>query len=110
MKRRTVMARENMSACMKDRFLRATGAAGLLCIVAGCHAATDVQRSETKTAPAAAPSREVPRQQPSSGAKESTQAPVQPAPAESRTPEEAAKRAADPKDPSGALIIEPKSK
>jgi hypothetical protein len=32
---------------------------------------------------------------------------VQPVPAESRTPEEAAKRAADPKDPSGALIIEP---
>jgi len=34
-------------------------------------------------------------------------APVQPVPVESRTPEEAAKRAADPKDPSGALIIEP---
>jgi len=41
------------------------------------------------------------------GAKESTRAPVQPVPAESRTPEEAAKRAADPKDPSGALIVEP---
>ena len=38
---------------------------------------------------------------------ESTRAPVQPAPAESRTPEEAAKRAADPKDPSGALILAP---
>jgi hypothetical protein len=40
---------------------------------------------------------------------ESVKAPVQPAPAESRTPEEATKRAADPKDPSGALIIEPPS-
>ena len=38
---------------------------------------------------------------------ESAHPPVQPAPAESRTPEEATKRAADPRDPSGALIIAP---
>jgi hypothetical protein len=38
---------------------------------------------------------------------ESVRPPVQPVPAESRTPEEATKRAADPKDPSGALIIAP---
>jgi hypothetical protein len=38
---------------------------------------------------------------------ESARPPVQPVPAESRTPEEAARRAADPKDPSGALIVAP---
>jgi hypothetical protein len=38
---------------------------------------------------------------------ESVHPPVKPAPAESRTPEEAAARAADRKDPSGALIIGP---
>lgn len=48
-----------------------------------------------------------PRDAPPPAAKESVRAPVQPAPAESRTPEEAANRAADPKDPSGALIIAP---
>jgi len=38
--------------------------------------------------------------------KESARPPAKPAPGESRTPEEAAAaRAADPKDPSGALII-----
>jgi len=41
------------------------------------------------------------------GAKESTRPAAKPAPAESRTPEEASARAADPKDPSGALIIKP---
>jgi hypothetical protein len=39
--------------------------------------------------------------------KESAQPPVTPTPTESRTPEEASQRAADPKDPSGALIIAP---
>ena len=39
--------------------------------------------------------------------KESVRPPVKPAPAESKTPEEAAARAADPKDPSGALIVLP---
>ena len=38
---------------------------------------------------------------------ETIHAPVTPVPAESRTPEEAAARAADPKDPSGALIVQP---
>ena len=42
---------------------------------------------------------------PASG-KESSQAPVKPVPAESRTQEDATARAADRKDPSGALIIE----
>jgi hypothetical protein len=38
--------------------------------------------------------------------KESSQAPLKPVPAESRTQEDATARAADRKDPSGALIIE----
>ena len=37
--------------------------------------------------------------------KESAQPPVKPAPVESKTPEDAAARAADPKAPTGALII-----
>ena len=44
---------------------------------------------------------------PSESKKESVRPPVRPAPAESKTPEEAAARAADPKDPSGALIVLP---
>ena len=39
--------------------------------------------------------------------KESTRPPVAPVPAESRTPEKATQRAADPKAPTGALIIKP---
>ena len=39
--------------------------------------------------------------------KESARAPAKATPAESRTPEEAEARAADPKDASGALIIAP---
>jgi len=67
-------------------------------VSAGCYAPQTSQAdSPVKPAPAA----------PAPAAKESTRAPVQPVPAESRTPEEAAKRAADPKDPSGALIVEP---
>ena len=38
---------------------------------------------------------------------ESARPVLQPVPAESRTVEEATKRAADPKDPSGALIVAP---
>ena len=64
----------------------------------GCYAPQPSQVDARDKTP---PVREAP------GAKESNRAPVQPVPAESRTPEEAAKRAADPKDPSGALIIEP---
>ena len=44
---------------------------------------------------------------PSPGARESTRPRVLYAPAESRTAEEASARAADPKDPSGALIVPP---
>ncbi len=36
--------------------------------------------------------------------------PVKPVPVESTTPQDAARRAADPKDPSGALIVEPAKK
>lgn len=39
--------------------------------------------------------------------KESGRPPVKPSPVESKTPEEATARAADPKDPSGALIVLP---
>ena len=58
----------------------------------------EISPSELKIAPAKP---EVPELK----QKESARPPAQPAPAESRTPEEAAARAADPKDPSGALII-----
>ena len=57
--------------------------------------------SETTAAPKAPPS-----ESESSKAKQKSAPPAaEPAPAESRTPEEAAARAADPEDPSGALII-----
>ena len=59
----------------------------------------DIAPSELKVAP-------VPPGPPEPKKKESTRPPVKPAPAEARTPEEAAARAADPKDPSGALIIQ----
>ena len=65
---------------------------------AGCYA-PQTSQADPPVKPAPAPQ--------APAAKESTRAPVQPVPAESRTPEEAAKRAADPKDPSGALIVEP---
>jgi len=58
----------------------------------------EISPSELKIAPAK-PEVSKPKQ------KESARPPVKPAPAESGTPEEAAARAADPKDPSGALII-----
>lgn len=58
----------------------------------------EIAPSELKIAPAKPEALE-PKQ------KESARPPAKPVPAESRTPEEAASRAADPKDPSGALII-----
>ena len=58
----------------------------------------EIAPSELKIAPTK-PEASEPKQ------KESARPPAKPAPAESRTPEEAAARAADPKDPSGALII-----
>ena len=76
----------------------------LACAAAGCYAP---QQSQADMRGAAPPAKEAPPAKDAQGAKESVRAPVQPVPAESRTPEEAAKRAADPKDPSGALIIEP---
>ena len=59
----------------------------------------EIAPSELKVAP-------VPPGPPEPKKKESARPPVKPAPAEARTPEEAAARAADPKDPSGALIIQ----
>ena len=76
----------------------------LACLAGGCYAP---QQSQADTRPATPPAKEAPPVKDAPGAKESVRPPVQPVPAESRTPEEAAKRAADPKDPSGALIIEP---
>ena len=58
----------------------------------------EIAPSELKIAPTK-PEASEPKQ------KESARLPARPAPAESRNPEEAAARAADPKDPSGALII-----
>lgn len=60
--------------------------------------------SSQSAAPAAAASE---RSTPEAKQKESVRPPVNPAPGESKTPEEAAARAADPKDPSGALIVLP---
>jgi hypothetical protein len=75
-----------------------SAAAAFIVAGSGCYAPQPSQAESREKTP---PPREAP------AAKESTRAPVQPVPAESRTPEEAAKRAADPKDPSGALIVEP---
>ena len=87
-----------------DQTVRILVGAGALAfgILSGCHTPPVTQAEAREPVPVR--QREAP---PASGAKESTHPPVQPAPVESKTPEEAAKRAADPKDPSGALIIEP---
>jgi cytoskeletal protein RodZ len=58
----------------------------------------EIAPSELKVAPTK-PEASEPKQ------KESARPPEKPAPAEPGTPEAAAARAADPKDPSGALII-----
>ncbi len=76
--------------------------------ILGCQAPPPAQtqvRSDKPGSDNSAPL--TPLDTPPPAAKESVRAPVQPTPTESRTPEEAAKRAADPKDPSGALIIAP---
>jgi hypothetical protein len=57
--------------------------------------------SATTAAPKAPPS----KSEGSKAKQKSARPPAKPAPAESRTPEEASARAADAKDPSGALII-----
>lgn len=59
-----------------------------------------------EAAPAALQSAEPQAPDPESK-KESTRAPVTPAPAEFRTPEQATQHAADPKTPTGAIIIKP---
>lgn len=58
----------------------------------------EIAPSELKIAPTK-PEASEPRQE------KSARPPAKSAPAASRTPEEAAARAADPKDPSGAIII-----
>jgi hypothetical protein len=58
-------------------------------------------QSEVAAAAASEPST------PEAKTKESVRPPVKPVPVESKTPEDAALRAADPKDPSGALIVLP---
>lgn len=80
--------------------------AALFVAISGCHSPAHTAQAPARDVSAAT---QEPREAapPAKGAKESVRAPVQPTPAESRTPEEAAKRAADPKDPSGALIVEP---
>ena len=76
-----------------------------LCASLNACYAPPVQQADARSEPTPADLRD----KPAEGAKESVRAPVRPTPVETRTPEEAAKRAADPKDPSGALIVEPKS-
>jgi hypothetical protein len=83
---------------LKSSAARWFAAAAVIMATGGCYAP---QPSPAESRDKAPPVSEPP------AAKESIRAPVQPVPAESRTPEEAARRAADPKDPSGALIIEP---
>jgi hypothetical protein len=62
-------------------------------------------RSAAASAPAISPAPEPASPEPKK--KELTPPSPNPVSVESRTPEEAAARAADPKDPSGALIIKP---
>ena len=57
--------------------------------------------------PGAKPATPAPLKKEEPRKEESIHAPVKAAPAESSTPAEASQRAADPKDPSGALIMEP---
>jgi hypothetical protein len=82
----------------KSRTASCCAVVAIILAAGGCYAPQPSQADPRDKTP---PAREAP------AAKESNRAPVQPVPAESRTPEEAAKRAADPKDPSGALIVEP---
>lgn len=89
---------------------------GVCCVTAGCALPStaadtsapvmpslsqplkEIAPSELKIAP---PKPEAAQAKP----KETAQPSVKPAPAEARSPEEASMRAADPKDPSGAIII-----
>lgn len=94
--------------------LRRIVAVGIgLAVAAGCASTAGVNAAVAmqsgQSAAAAEPVMRVPADAPPAETKkpESARPPVQPAPAESRTPEEASKRAADPRDPSGALIIAP---
>lgn len=87
-------------------------AALLLVALSGCDATREYDRADARErTPVGSPREKA--APPAKGDKGSggeagtVREPVRPAPAESRTPEEAAKRAADPKDPSGALIVEP---
>jgi hypothetical protein len=84
-------------------FFRGLGSAALVLAAAGCNA-NQVAQADGRDKPPQ------PKEAPAAGSKEAVKPPVQPVPAESRSAEEAAKRAADPKDPSGALIVEPPAK
>src|ERR1043166_9189584 len=89
---------------MKTKWLpRLSAAALMLANIGGC-AQPDPAAPAASPARPAAPVESTPPST-SAGSKESSRPPPQPAPAEARKPEEAAARAADPKDPSGALII-----
>ena len=88
-----------LNKILKSRSASSCAVVALILAAGGCYAPQASQADARDKTP---PLREAPP-----GAKESSRGPVQPVPAESRTPEEAAKRAADPKDPSGALIVEP---
>ena len=74
---------------------------------AGQHAGFAVAASDPMPMPGAKPASPAPLKKEQLKKEESIHAPVKAAPAESRTPAEASQRAADPKDPSGALIMEP---
>lgn len=93
---------------MNENFKHRVVAAGLAAaaLALGACALGNGPIARPEAAPAALQSAEPQAKDPESK-KESTRAPVKPVPGESRTPEEASQRAADPKAPTGALIIKP---
>lgn len=88
----------------RRRMLAAGFAAAAL--VLGACAIGNVSKARPAAAPAALQPAEPQVPDPKSK-KESTRAPVTPVPAEFRTPEQAARHAADPKTSTGAIVIKP---
>lgn len=93
---------------MNGSFRRRVVAAELVisAIVLGACAIGNGPIAGGATAPAALQSAEPQAKDPESR-KESTRAPVTPVPAEFRTPEQASRHAADPKTPTGAIVVNP---
>lgn len=88
------------------RFLRVAAALASAAFVLGACAVGDGGYVRPAAALAVPQSGE-PRAQDTESRKEANRAPVTPVPAEFRTPEQATQHAADPKTPTGAIIIKP---